>query len=85
MGVVNTGAATVWFNQQQLQCQSCLFQRQSQRFSRQCTEWNQLYASFHQSLKGLGDIENWSYAIKSDMSFIDMSTSLQVTPRMRVT
>ena len=70
MDTVNTGVATVWHNQQQLEAEARLLHQQAQRLTKQSAQWVQSYQAFHQSLKALGDVENWAKAIESDMAFI---------------
>ena len=84
MDEINDGAATVWNNQQQLEAEARLLHQQAQHLSKQSAQWVHSYQGFHQSLKALGDVENWAKAIESDMAFIHSSLdALQhgTTPR----
>ena len=36
-------------------------------------QWLTTFQSFHQSLKALGDVENWARTIEADMAFINSS------------
>ena len=73
MDTVNVGGATVWHNQQQLEAEARQLQQQAQRFNKQTAQWLTTFQSFHQSLKALGDVENWARTIEADMAFINSS------------
>ena len=73
MDSVNSGAAVVWHNQQQLEAEARLLHQQTQRLAKQSAQWVQSYQDFHQALKALGDVENWAKSIESDMAFIHSS------------
>ena len=73
MNTINSGVATVWHNQQQLETEARRLQQNSQRFAKQTEQWLTSFNSFSQSLKALGDVENWAQAIESDMTFIHSS------------
>eukprot|EP00908_Phaeocystis_cordata_P012539 Transcript_23513.p2 GENE.Transcript_23513~~Transcript_23513.p2 ORF type:complete len:145 (-),score=51.19 Transcript_23513:81-515(-) len=73
MDTVNVGVATVWHNQQQLEAEARALQQQAQRFNKQTAQWLTTFQSFHQSLKALGDVENWARTIEADMAFINSS------------
>ena len=73
MDTVNVGVATVWHNQQQLEAEARQLQEQAQRFNTQTGQWLSTFQSFHQSLKELGDVENWARTIEADMAFINSS------------
>ena len=45
------------------------------------TQWLATFQSFHQSLKALGDVENWARTVESDMAFIN--SSLEQVQRAR--
>ena len=83
MDAVNTGVATVWHNQQQLEAEARVLHDQSRRLSKQSEQWVASYQDFHQALKALGDVENWAKAIEADMSFI--SSSLEGIHQQRQT
>ena len=71
MDSLNTGVATVWQNQQQLEAEAQRLQQNTQRFAKQTGQWVAAFNQLSQSLKALGDVENWSRAIESDIVFID--------------
>lgn len=73
MDAINSGAATVWHNQQQLEAEARVLHQQSLRLSKQTQQWTTSYQGFHQALKDLGDLENWARTIESDMAFIHSS------------
>ena len=73
MDAINSGAATVWHNQQQLEAEARLLHQQTQRLTKQSAQWVASYQNFHQALKDLGDVENWARTIESDMAFINSS------------
>ena len=83
MDTVNVGVATVWHNQQQLEAEARQLQQQAQRFNTQTTQWLSTFQSFHQSLKELGDVENWARTIESDMAFINSSLEQVQSARER--
>ena len=70
MDTVNTGVATVWHNQQQLEAEARLLHQNTQRLTKQSAQWASSYKGFHAALKALGDVENWAKTIESDMAFI---------------
>jgi len=70
MDSVNLGVAHVFANQRRLEQETRNLQQQTQRFSKQTTQWLNLIESFNQSLKEIGDIENWAKTIENDMRVI---------------
>ena len=83
MDTVNMGVATVWHNQQQLEAEARQLQQQAQRFNTQTGQWLSTFQSFHQSLKELGDVENWARTIEADMAFINSSLEQVQSARER--
>ena len=83
MDTVNVGVATVWHNQQQLEAEARQLQQQAQRFNTQTTQWLSTFQGFHQSLKALGDVENWARTIEGDMAFINSSLEQVQSARER--
>merc|ERR1712083_926898 len=73
MDSVNANVSTLWHNQQQLEIEARRLHQNSQRFAKQAGQWVQTVNSFSQSLKALGDVENWARTIESDMAFINSS------------
>lgn len=43
------------------------------QFSKQTQQWVQLIGNFNGALKQIGDLENWSRIMESDMKFISES------------
>ena len=83
MDTVNVGVATVWHNQQQLEAEARQLQQQAQRFNTQTAQWLSTFQGFHQSLKALGDVENWARTIEADMAFINSSLEQVQSARER--
>ncbi|EGC31302.1 hypothetical protein DICPUDRAFT_82800 [Dictyostelium purpureum] len=64
---VNTGVACIFANQKKLETESRLLQQNTAKFSKQTNQWIQLIEGFNNSLKEIGDVENWSRKIENDM------------------
>eukprot|EP00316_Scyphosphaera_apsteinii_P026356 CAMPEP_0119317688 /NCGR_PEP_ID=MMETSP1333-20130426/43874_1 /TAXON_ID=418940 /ORGANISM="Scyphosphaera apsteinii, Strain RCC1455" /LENGTH=137 /DNA_ID=CAMNT_0007323691 /DNA_START=12 /DNA_END=425 /DNA_ORIENTATION=- len=73
MDSININVATIWHNQQQLEAEARRLHQNSQHFAKQAGQWVHAFNSFSQSLKALGDVENWARTIESDMAFINSS------------
>eukprot|EP01116_Phalansterium_solitarium_P015382 TRINITY_DN33961_c0_g1_i1.p2 TRINITY_DN33961_c0_g1~~TRINITY_DN33961_c0_g1_i1.p2 ORF type:complete len:123 (+),score=43.90 TRINITY_DN33961_c0_g1_i1:109-477(+) len=70
MDSVNSGVANVFANQRRLEQETRNLQSQTTRFSKQTTQWLTLVDNFNDSLKEIGDIENWAKTIENDMKSI---------------
>jgi hypothetical protein len=70
MDSVNAGVARVFTNQKKIEAQAVQLQNQTERFTKQTAQWIQLIDNFNQSLKEIGDIENWARTIETDMRTI---------------
>ncbi|KAN0016231.1 hypothetical protein ACTFIU_006194 [Dictyostelium citrinum] len=64
---VNTGVACIFTNQKKLETEARLLQANTAKFSKQTNQWIHLIENFNNSLKEIGDVENWSKKIESDM------------------
>ncbi|KAM9956485.1 hypothetical protein ACTFIR_003201 [Dictyostelium discoideum] len=64
---VNTGVACIFANQKKLETEARLLQANTAKFSKQTNQWIHLIENFNNSLKEIGDVENWSKKIESDM------------------
>lgn len=60
----------VWRNQQRLEGELRVLQRESHQLCVQAQSWVQMYESFHASLKALGDVENWADVLRADMAVV---------------
>ena len=54
-------------------CWSQELLHEAKKFSKQTTQWMNLYQTFNDSLKEVGDVENWLSAIEVDMSVVSES------------
>jgi len=70
MDSVNMGVAKVFANQRRIEVQAVKLQSQTDRFAKQTAQWLQLIENFNQTLKEIGDVENWARAIENDMKEI---------------
>ncbi|XP_014673723.1 PREDICTED: biogenesis of lysosome-related organelles complex 1 subunit 1-like [Priapulus caudatus] len=59
-----------YLNQKRLDTEAKLLQLNANQFAHQATQWLKLITSFNQALKELGDVENWSRSIETDMRTI---------------
>lgn len=73
MDSLNGGVAIVWHNQQQLEAEAKQLLQNSQRLAKQTEQWCNTFAAFNQSLKALGDVENWVAVIDMEMRFLAVS------------
>eukprot|EP01080_Neovahlkampfia_damariscottae_P011159 gene11159-3981_t len=67
---VNQGIVEVFSNQQILENEAKKLHSQSAKFSKQANQWVQLFNNLNQSIKELGDVENWSEHIQDDIEGI---------------
>jgi biogenesis of lysosome-related organelles complex 1 subunit 1 len=78
---VNQGIVEVFSNQQILENEAKKLHAQSAKFSKQASQWFgnnffnfffrvQLFTQLNQSIKELGDVENWSQHIDEDVQEI---------------
>jgi len=70
MDSVNMGVAHVFANQKKLEEETRKLQAQTAKFAKQTAAWLTLIEGFNNSLKELGDIDNWSKVIETDMKQI---------------
>jgi len=70
MDSVNMGVAKVFSNERRIETQAVKLQNQTDRFAKQTAQWLQLIENFNQTLKEIGDVENWARAIENDMKEI---------------
>jgi len=62
MDSVNDGVAEVFTNQRKIDAEAHELRAETQRFSKQTTKWLRSVDDFNNSLKELGDFENWRCA-----------------------
>eukprot|EP01102_Stenamoeba_stenopodia_P014351 TRINITY_DN474_c0_g8_i1.p1 TRINITY_DN474_c0_g8~~TRINITY_DN474_c0_g8_i1.p1 ORF type:complete len:146 (+),score=38.44 TRINITY_DN474_c0_g8_i1:33-440(+) len=70
---VNIGVASVFANQKRLEREAQTLLTESARFSKQTARWLSLLDNFNNSLKEIGDIENWARIIETDMLAISQT------------
>eukprot|EP01132_Coremiostelium_polycephalum_P008550 gene8550-10514_t len=70
MDSVNSGVACVFINQKKLENEARILQNNTAKFSKQTNQWISLIDNFNNSLKEIGDVENWSRTIENDMKNI---------------
>mmetsp|Transcript_4925 Transcript_4925/g.5335 ORF Transcript_4925/g.5335 Transcript_4925/m.5335 type:complete len:135 (-) Transcript_4925:59-463(-) len=73
MDSINADVSRVFLNQRVLEQEARELERQAERLNKLSANWIQLLNNFNNSLKELGDIENWSSSIESDMKNIAAS------------
>lgn len=79
MDSVNMGVAKVFSNERRIETQAVKLQNQTDRFAKQTAQWLQLIENFNQTLKEIGDVENWARAIENDMK--EIATGLEYVHR----
>ncbi|KAI0240279.1 Biogenesis of lysosome-related organelles complex 1 subunit 1 [Lamellibrachia satsuma] len=67
---LNSGVAQAYVNQKKLDTETKILQANATHFARQTTQWLKLVEDFNQSLKEIGDVENWARSIERDMHTI---------------
>ncbi|KAH9417045.1 biogenesis of lysosome-related organelles complex 1 subunit 1 [Dermatophagoides pteronyssinus] len=64
---LNEGVSQTYLNQRKLDNESKQLYQNIEHLSRQTNQWLILMNNFNDSLKQLGDVENWSKCIEIDM------------------
>ena len=67
---LNGGVEKAYENQRKLDKEAKALQQHSAKYVKQTTQWLNLIEGFHKNLKSLGDLEQWSRTIESDMRTI---------------
>jgi hypothetical protein len=66
----NNDVVQVFQNQQILEQEAKQLHAQAQRFTKQTAQWLQMFNTLNNSLKELGDVENWAGHIHDDVQII---------------
>jgi len=75
LDAVNSGVTEVYVNQKLLDNEARELQAQALRFSKQTKQWVALCEQLNNSLKEIGDIENWARVMEDDV--VAISTTLE--------
>ena len=67
---LNGGVEKAYENQRKLDKETKALQQHSAKYVKQTTQWLNLIEGFHKNLKSLGDLEQWSRTIETDMRTI---------------
>jgi len=67
LDAVNAGVTEVYVNQKLLDNEARELQAQAARFSKQTKQWVALCEQLNNSLKEIGDIENWASVMEDDV------------------
>ncbi|KAH9404333.1 biogenesis of lysosome- organelles complex 1 subunit 1 [Tyrophagus putrescentiae] len=67
---LNDGIAQTYLNQRKLDSEAKQLVANIDQFSRSINQWLTLMNGFNDSLKQLGDVENWAKVIENDMKEI---------------
>ena len=57
-------------NQRALENEAKILQQHINNFSKQTNQWTTMLENFNQSLKELGDVENWARTIEADITTV---------------
>eukprot|EP00123_Amoebidium_parasiticum_P009081 comp19221_c0_seq1/m.21982 comp19221_c0_seq1/g.21982 ORF comp19221_c0_seq1/g.21982 comp19221_c0_seq1/m.21982 type:complete len:128 (-) comp19221_c0_seq1:367-750(-) len=67
---LNGTVAEIFQNQRQLELETKNVTALTAKFSKQASQWITMMESFNQALKEIGDVENWSRVIETDMRVV---------------
>ena len=68
---VHTGLGLVYQNQRVLANEASCLQAHTNRFAKQSERWLSLSTQLNNSLKELGDVQNWALTIQKDVRWIE--------------
>eukprot|EP00742_Colponemidia_sp_Colp-10_P009347 GILJ01010183.1.p1 GENE.GILJ01010183.1~~GILJ01010183.1.p1 ORF type:complete len:133 (-),score=24.07 GILJ01010183.1:128-526(-) len=68
---INQGVAEIHSRQAQIEAEAKALHKETAQLSKQTTQWLKLYDGFAHALKELGDIENWTKVIETDLGSIN--------------
>ncbi|KAL9642119.1 hypothetical protein ABK040_007124 [Willaertia magna] len=66
----NKDVVKVFQNQQAIETEAKQLQAQIEKFNKQTVQWLQAFQQLNQTIKELGDVENWSNHINNDIKYI---------------
>ncbi len=72
---VNKDVAQAFLNEKQIESEIAKLQAETAEFVKRSQQWVSLVSGFNTSIKEIGDVENWSRTIESDMN--DVATRLE--------
>jgi len=76
----NTDVIKVFQNQQLIENEAKQLNAQVEKFNKQTAQWIQTFQQLNQSLKELGDVENWANHINNDIKYIVNNIEKQQKP-----
>jgi small-conductance mechanosensitive channel len=79
---VNKEVAQAFVNEKLIESEIVKLQAETAEFVKRSQQWVALVSSFNTSLKEIGDVENWSRTIESDMN--DVAARLEQLHAQRV-
>lgn len=79
----NNDVVQVFHNQQVLEAEAKLLHTQAQRFTKQTTQWLNMFQTLNASLKELGDVENWAGHIHDDVQVVVKNVDQAITIRQQ--
>ncbi|KAI9193222.1 biogenesis of lysosome-related organelles complex 1 subunit 1-like protein [Polychytrium aggregatum] len=80
--VLYANPSSVFHNQREIESETKKLQASIAKYQKQTQQWIDLVAPFNNSLKELGDIQNWAKTIETDTSVI-LGTYAQIQAKPR--
>ena len=67
---LNTDVARIWRTEANIEEKTKQLMLLSKTFGKETAQWLQMYTTFNDALKEVGDVENWLGAIETDMRVV---------------